>query len=246
MLSQSLQEQQRRRQDDKARARASAAAAEPPAPSPSPPRTKRARSPAQPRPPRGVAPAAAQSSRHTDGEHASDRSREPRRRRVAEAPGSAPASAPAAHVSPREVRSPTARAQVFWEGSLAKSAAVQSNVRVTSANAVCRAQSRLWPQVLDMQHRMAIEQVVALWHAHDPQKRGWCWMHPAQPGVDGFAAFVAYLTQRQRAGIVKPQLAADGVAHTVYLVPATQAVCESLAIPFEADALLALVLEYPV
>lgn len=69
-------------------------------------------------------------------------------------------------------------------------------------------------------------------------------MQPEQAASPGFAAFLAYLTQRQRAGIVKPPLPEGEGSHTLYLVPATLAVCEALAVPFEDDALLVLVLAY--
>jgi hypothetical protein len=131
----------------------------------------------------------------------------------------------------------------FWHGEIAKSSVTQSRVHILSANATCREQSRLWPLSLDMQHRMAIDQVVALWNAHEPSVRGWCWMRPNDASDEGFATFLMYLTQRQRAGIVKPQLTEEGCMHALYLVPATTAVCELLAIPFEEGALLVLVLE---
>ena len=142
---------------------------------------------------------------------------------------------------------PAAEAPVFWRGELAKSAQVQSAVRVISANAWCRAKSRAWPQVLDMQHRIAVDQMIALWHGQGDETRGWCWIAPEAPGHAGFAAFVAYLTQRQRAGIVKlPAPAGAATAQSLYLVPATEALCASLAIPSEPDAMLVLAMEWEV
>lgn len=138
-------------------------------------------------------------------------------------------------------------APVFWQGAISKSSQVQSHVHVTSANATCREMSRLWPPQLDMQHRTSFDQVTALWNAHSPAARGWCWVRPDTAGCAGFNAFLEYLTARQRAGIVKPTLSGGTAAgsHSLYLLPATAQLCETLAVPLEASALLMLVLAAP-
>lgn len=131
-----------------------------------------------------------------------------------------------------------AGAAKFWAGELLKSGVQQTSVRICSANAACREQSKEWPPALDMRHRTTLDCVAAMWKGAGATQ-GWCWLAPTHAGDDGFAAFVAYLEQRQRAGIVRAD-GLDGSQKTLYLVPATAALSEQLAIPHEAGCLLAL------
>lgn len=132
-----------------------------------------------------------------------------------------------------------ASAAKFWAGELLKSGVRQTSVRICSANAACREQSKVWPAALDMRHRTTLDCVAAMWKGQPGAAQGWCWLAPDRPGDEGFATFVAYLEQRQRAGIVRAD-GLDGGQKTLYLVPAVPALSEQLAIPHEAGCLLAL------
>jgi hypothetical protein len=114
-----------------------------------------------------------------------------------------------------------------WRGSVAKSAVRQCAVCVRSATAVLTRECQVWQDSLDVQHRTTIPQAVLAWQEHAEEHRGAAWLHPDEDEEARFAAFVQYLTDRNRAGIARPAPPGD-IVHTVYLIPATQEICDSV------------------
>jgi hypothetical protein len=67
----------------------------------------------------------------------------------------------------------------------------------------------------------------------------------AAPGEEhrrAFVKFLQYLGNRSRAGVVKLGATSGGEARTMYLVPPSTTVCETLGVPWDPhDCMLALV-----
>ena len=114
-----------------------------------------------------------------------------------------------------------------WRGSVAKSAVRQCSVCILSATPVMARECQSWQDALDVQHRTTIPQAVQAWQEHAEEHRGSAWLHPDGDDSARFASFVQYLTDRNRAGIARPA-PPGSIVHTVYLIPASAEICDSV------------------
>lgn len=129
-----------------------------------------------------------------------------------------------------------------WRGSVAKSAVRQCAVCILSATAVMARECQIWQESLDVLHRTTIPQAVQAWQEHAEEHRGSAWLHPDGNEGDRFTTFVQYLTDRNRAGIARPA-PPGAIVHTVYLIPASQEICDSVnIIADESSGLLLLMI----
>lgn len=128
-----------------------------------------------------------------------------------------------------------------WRGSVAKSAVRQCAVCVQSASPVMARGCQIWQDSLDVQHRTTIPQAVQAWQEHAEEHRGSAWLHPDGDEGARFATFVQYLTDRNRAGIARPANP-GAVVHTVYLIPASPEICETVNITADESSGLLLLM----
>lgn len=146
-----------------------------------------------------------------------------------------------AAMSPDAAAQSTPDNEPVWQGSVAKSAVRQCAVCIMSATAVMARECHIWQDSLDVQHRTTIPQAVQAWQEHAEEHRGSAWLHPDGDEAPRFATFVQYLTDRNRAGIARPA-PPGAIVHTVYLIPASQEICDSLKITADLSSGLLLLL----
>jgi SPOC domain len=134
--------------------------------------------------------------------------------------------------------------EIVWRGSVMKSAIVQCCVRIVTASDVVRSCCSAWQDKLDVLHRTVIPPALQGWQEHHAERKGWAWLHPDFDDA-AFAAFVEYLAVRDRAGIARPEIPGP-LAHTVYLIPASQEISDAVGLRWEqSSGLLLLLLIHP-